>query len=339
MSLKTFAALLGVAALLAGNSAPAEEKPDANRIRQSVNLSLPLLEKSLAEYPHHTACFSCHHQGVPMLALSLARKHGYAVEGKSLADVVQQTSTDLRNDVALYRKGQGQPGGVTRAGYALLALESGGVKSNELTEAVTGYLLQRDKEQGYWRAQSNRPPAEASGFTNTFLSIRALKTYGVPAAKENREARIAAARTWLEQTPPKDTEDSVFRLWAMQEAGSEKSRVQKAAKDLLAEQKEDGGWAQKPGMDSDAYATGCVLTALAQSDSLPPESPEYQRGIAFLLKTQQPDGSWHVVTRSKPVQPYFESGFPYGKDQFISIMATGWATAALVLAEKADTVL
>ena len=39
--------------------------------------------------------------------------------------------------------------------------------------------------------------------------------------------------------------------------------------------------------------------------------------------------SW---SRSKPFQPYFESGFPHGKDQFVSMAASGWATVALALA-------
>ena len=50
------------------------------------------------------------------------------------------------------------------------------------------------------------------------------------------------------------------------------------------------------------------------------------------MSNQLPDGSWHVVSRSKPFQPYFESGYPHGKDQFISIAAAGWATTALLLA-------
>ena len=58
---------------------------------------------------------------------------------------------------------------------------------------------------------------------------------------------------------------------------------------------------------------------------------QYQRGVGFLLKTQLDDGSWHVRSRSKPFQLYFESGFPHGKDQFISVAASGWATTALAL--------
>ena len=58
----------------------------------------------------------------------------------------------------------------------------------------------------------------------------------------------------------------------------------------------------------------------------------YRRGLEFLIKTQRADGSWFVKSRSRPFQPYFESGFPHGPDQFISAAATGWAVAALALA-------
>jgi hypothetical protein len=50
-----------------------------------------------------------------------------------------------------------------------------------------------------------------------------------------------------------------------------------------------------------------------------------------LLGTQGPDGSWRVASRATKFQQYFESGFPYGHDQWISTMATGWAANALAL--------
>ncbi|MFM6026129.1 MAG: hypothetical protein ACKPER_24985 [Dolichospermum sp.] len=38
-----------------------------------------------------------------------------------------------------------------------------------------------------------------------------------------------------------------------------------------------------------------------------------------------------MTSRSKPIQSYFESGYPHGTNQFISISAAGWATTALAL--------
>ncbi len=324
--------LSGLLVLCVMSSVRAAEIPAQAKIAQAVKLSLPLLQKSLVEYPHHNTCFSCHHQGISLFALSLAQKHGYSVDEKVLTAVVGHTTADLRTGLASYSNGTGQPGGVTRAGYALLALQAGGVPSDEITAAVTGYLLQKDKDKGFWRAASNRPPSEISSFTNTFLAVYALKNYSVKAQAEVVKERVALARKWLETTPPKETEDRVFQLWGMTEAGSDKAEIRQAVKALVAEQNEDGGWAQLPHGASDAYATGSVLTVLHLAGKLPVTDAGYRRGVGYLLKTQLPDGSWHVVSRSKPVQPYFESGFPHGRDQFISMAASAWATAALALA-------
>ena len=85
-------------------------------------------------------------------------------------------------------------------------------------------------------------------------------------------------------------------------------------------------------MKSDAYATGTVLVALYVAGEVSRENGSWQRGIDYLLRTQKPDGSWHVKTRAEHEQVYFESGFPHGKDQFISAFATGWAADSLLLA-------
>jgi hypothetical protein len=85
-------------------------------------------------------------------------------------------------------------------------------------------------------------------------------------------------------------------------------------------------------MESDAYATGQALYALQAVAAISSGDPAYRRGFEYLIKSQAKDGSWHVKTRSLPIQPYFESGFPYGHDQWISSAATSWAAMALTLA-------
>jgi hypothetical protein len=74
------------------------------------------------------------------------------------------------------------------------------------------------------------------------------------------------------------------------------------------------------------------LVALHEAGGLATDDPAYRRGAAFLANTQKDDGTWFVASRTRLLQVYFESGFPYGKDQFISIAASGWAAAALALA-------
>ena len=56
-----------------------------------------------------------------------------------------------------------------------------------------------------------------------------------------------------------------------------------------------------------------------------------RRGVLFLLRTQHEDGSWRVKSRAPKLQPYFQSGFPYDGDQWISAAGTAWAAIALTL--------
>ncbi|MBM3763171.1 MAG: hypothetical protein FJW36_23370 [Acidobacteria bacterium] len=72
---------------------------------------------------------------------------------------------------------------------------------------------------------------------------------------------------------------------------------------------------------------------MASTQDLISNKPQFEHGIDWLLRNQATDGSWHVKTRihtQAPISPpYFESGFPYGKDQFISSAATAFAAMAL----------
>jgi squalene cyclase len=99
-------------------------------------------------------------------------------------------------------------------------------------------------------------------------------------------------------------------------------------KSVLALQRADGGWGQTPRQATDAWATSTALHALFEAGTSP-QSAAYKKGVAFLLKTQAADGSWYVASRAPKFQPYFDGGFPYGHDQWISQWATGWATIAL----------
>ena len=119
---------------------------------------------------------------------------------------------------------------------------------------------------------------------------------------------------------------------ALRWAAASNQGIRKRARELLAMQRSDGGWAQLATLESDAYATGQSLYTLAESAGIAPGDAGYQKGVKYLLSTQLADGSWYVRSRAPKFQPYFESGFPHGQDQWISSMATGWAAAALALA-------
>jgi hypothetical protein len=321
---------------LAAGPPPGPLPPKPEQVRAAVIRSLPLLQKGAAGYADERTCFSCHNQALPLLALTTARARGFAVNEKERRRQVRFTVDSLERNRANYHKGTGQGGQADTAGYALLALDVGGWKADATTSAVVEYLILRDRDAGYWRAVSRRPPSEASAFTTTYLAVRGLRTFGRPEQQKRIAARLEAAVRWLRASRARDTEDRVFRLGALKFAGAAGEDVRAAAQELARTQRGDGGWAQTTELASDAYATGSALVVLHQLGGMATSDPAYQRGLRFLIDTQQADGSWKVRSRSRPFQTYFETGFPHGKDQFISIAASGWATTALALACLAD---
>lgn len=315
---------------VAGRSDAAAHRDD---IRAAVVKALPLLEKGAAgSMKERARCFTCHNQGLPLLALTTARTRGFEIDVEHLKKQSQHIANFLEKNRDNYLMGKGTGGQVATAGQALWALETDNWKPDATTAAVAEYLLQYQKDAEHWRMTSDRPPSETSHFTANYLAIRGLRTFATTEQKERVDQRIDQARRWLLANSAKDTEDRVFRLWALKLAGVTGEPLQAATKELLDTQREDGGWSQTKDLESDSYATGSALVALHQAGGQGVDDAAYARGLKFLLRTQLEDGSWHVRSRSKPFQEYFESGFPHGPDQFISIAASSWATTALVLA-------
>jgi hypothetical protein len=306
--------------------------PNPKDVRAAVEAALPLLKKGATGHAEQKTCFACHNQALPMLAFNAATGRGFTIPAALLTGQVDHISSFLETNRARFKDGLGTGGAVDTAGYALLTLELAGHKPDENTAAVIEFLLKTQADRDHWRTSGFRPPSEASDFSTTYLAIRGLKFWGPPASADKKRIakRVDAARAWLLKTPAKDTEDRVFRLLALKEAGGvDAKEMAAAAWELQQSQRADGGWSQLDGGRSDAYATGTALVALHLGAGLKTDSPTYRAGLAHLLKTQRPDGTWLVRSRSKPFQPYYESGFPHEKDQFIAITASGWATAAL----------
>jgi squalene cyclase len=159
--------------------------------------------------------------------------------------------------------------------------------------------------------------------------VLALQRYGIPARAAELRERVARASAWLQRAKARNTYQHALQLLALHAAGAEKDAVKKVADSLLDQQRNDGGWAGNPNLASDAHSTGLALHALRETGFLNASGIDHRRGVQYLLSTQYPDGSWYVRSRAVGFQPYFQSGFPFEHDQWISAVATGWAAEAL----------
>lgn len=306
--------------------------PSQDQIRDSAARAIALLQTSQKNWYSKINCHSCHHQFQPAMAFRVARAHGVPVdETIAHADAVKAYAfTDL--DAAVqYRDVQET---VMDLGYSLVAANATGLEPNLASNVLARLVAGRQDSSGRWDDLHQRPPQSYSNFTQTAIGLRAIQLYSHPSQKADVAARVARARAWLLTHRPRDTEERTWQMigltWA---GGNDRSVLTKAAQELAATQHADGGWSSIEGRESDAYSTGEVLVALHEAGGIPVTDPRWRKGVEYLVSKQAPDGSWHVASRLHPpaqVSPaYFESGYPYGHDQYLSASAASYAIMAL----------
>lgn len=297
-------------------------------VGEAVGKAMSLIEKQSHNFIRIGGCNSCHAQDLPSAAAAVARDHGMAAP-KSIAQLPESmrgVSAERILDLGAF--------GPSSVAWELFDFGMNRVPANDYTDSIAHYLIVTQTAEGNWRApQGKRPPMSAGEPLAAALSIYSLQNYASAAEKAASEQAIARASAWLAASKPATTQDRAFQVMGLAWAKADAGTIARAAKALAAMQRPDGGWSQLPAMGSDAHATGEALYALHLAGMASTDAA-YQKGTAYLLRNQAADGSWHVKTRSIWLQPYFESGFPYGHDQWISVAGTAWASMALSVTQE-----
>ena len=310
------------------------KEKNSSDVRNAVEGGLRIVQRGAQNYPNNRDCFSCHHQTLPMLAMHEASEAGITIDGELMKDQVQFIRDLFEDRLDSVTNGKSLGGQSLTAGHVLWSFELGGVSNDDYSDAFVSYILHQQKKEGYWDVQTNRPPSEESKIHTSYFAIYYMNYFARGADLQKKvKAAIARARPWIIDSKSHSQEDFNGKLKALIALKASPEKINKLRKDIIKRQREDGGWAQLSEMESDAYATGQTLYTLLT------ETPKTDRDLTFnesiikarsyLLKNQKDDGSWLVKTRSKPIQKFFDNGDPHGKNQFISISATSWATAAL----------
>ncbi len=304
-------------------------KPAAS-VRAAVERSLPLLQRADVTFLQKSGCVSCHNNSLTAMTVASARTAGIPVDERAARSQRKEVGAYLEVWRERVLQGMGVPGDSSTINYLLAGLAAEGFRADPATDAMARYLKNDQMPDGRWRLIATRPPLGSNEFEVAAVALRGLQFYAPKAMRADFEKAVWRTADWLRTAEPRTTADRGFQLLGLAWAGESKDALKKLATGLMTEQREDGGWGQLPTMTSDAYATGQALAALHQSGAAAPPDSAYQRGVKYLLSTQLEDGSWHVRSRSIPFQPYFESGFPHGRDQWISAAATNWAVMALI---------
>jgi hypothetical protein len=345
---KRIVACIAAALFVGGSALGADDTISREALTAAAQKSLDLLVKTSPVFIKKGGCNSCHNQTLPSAAQIFARSRGIAV-----GDPIEQLPAEV-SDASLERYAEysvAGGAGVNALGFQMFEDDLAGRPADARVLAQIQYIKGQQQPEGYWRGGgmltnngqtglarpgAARPPLVFDDFTPTAFMVRALKAYGPPSDVADTTARIAKARQWLLATKATRTQEHAFRVLGLKWSGADRRAVDGAALDLQALQQRDGGFSQLPTLPSDAYATGLALFALFEA-GLPSTHQVYQSGLKFLLTTQAADGTWHVRSRSLEFQPYFESGYPYQRDQWISAAGAAYATLAIAAAVEPQT--
>jgi len=322
---------------------PARSLParlDADTLRTAVNQAVkPLQESSLISkqsFVNHSTkqdCTSCHQQHLPMAAIGAAKQLQAIIDApaeQQLVDMVGDPKFAEADWEALFH-----PDAVQTKGYMLFGWAGDRQPAGEFTDAIVHHLASIQTKDGRWLNNLPRPPIQSSDVGATALAIHALQKYPLPGRQAEFAKRVERAKDWLRDVKPANNEERIYQLLGLAWAGESAARLQPLAKSLIATQGADDGWSQLATLKSDAYATGQAVYALRVGAGLSNDHPAVERARRYLLKTQLADGTWFVQRRAFPFQPTMKSGFPHGRDSWISAAATSWAVMALSLTDDA----
>src|SRR5262245_58833885 len=279
-------------------------------------------------------CASCHQQYLPMAAVGHARNRSVRFDWEAAREQIDSLARLRKRDFGLEFITQTtfHPDSAHTFGYHVFGFVAEGVPPSAMTDGMVHHLITVQAADGRWVNNVPRPPMMSSDITATALAIQAIQHYGWPGRMEEFAASLARGHRWLRKARAETNEEAVFQLLGLHWAGEPAEKLADLAQALRQQQRKDGGWAQLPMLESDAYATGEVLYTLAQAAKVPVTDPAWQRGLRFLLERQEDDGTWHVARRTFPFQPTMNSGFSHHRDSWISAAATSWAVLALTRA-------
>jgi ankyrin repeat protein/mono/diheme cytochrome c family protein len=304
-------------------------------VATAVASALPALQKtaevsreSFLRHASRQNCVSCHQQYFPLAAVSEAQARGVSVDAAARQRLVD-TVIQVHRGTGVDEEPLFHPDAPHDYGYALLSLKTAGVGATPETDVLVHHLAATQQKDGHWEVNLPRPPMQSSDITATALALHGLKHFGWPARAAEFEERIRLARGWLKAARALTHEELVYQVLGLHWAGVPRSELGGMLERLVSSQRANGGWAQLPGLESDAYATGQALYTLHEAGGYTAASPECGRAVRFLIATQGRDGTWRVRRRAFPFQPTMESGFPHGRDSWISAAGTSWAVMGL----------
>ncbi len=261
------------------------------------------MEQASVHWDQSRKCLTCHTNGA-----YLATGAGYGQDRPAYA-----ASRKFTEELVSGRwpdKGPRWDAEVLVAAMSLAAGDAATGKLHPATRIALDRMWTVQKPDGGWNwLKCGWPPMESDDYYGATVALLAAgwapEHYAAtPAAKEG----IAKARGYLAKHAPPSLHHKGMLFWASKVVDGlmTAEEQQKTVGELLAQQREDGGWAlaailpwkrtdgtEQDLATSDGYGTGYVIH-LARLGGVPASDARIVRGLGWLKSHQRESGRWYT---------------------------------------------
>ena len=286
------------------------------------------LVREVPRWSVENKCFSCHNNGDAARALFTARQRGFEVPDSALRDTIDWLT---KPDGWEHNGGEGEFSDkrLARIQFAAAlrtAIETDLVKDRSALKQAAHQLARDQQEDGSWPSDTSGNVGSPVTYGRVLATLQARDTLRLADADVYR-MQILRANRWLRHVEPKNVLDAAAIVLACSGDSSRAAIEQRSvAFGLLRKgQSTDGGWGPYTSAPPEVFDTAIVILALERMNGEPDIRSRIDRGRAFLIANQLPDGSWTETTRPRGAESYAQR-----------ISTSGWATLAL-LSTRADT--
>lgn len=317
--------------------APGPNKSDEPRMKTaSLNRAAEFLDAVSLKWTEQRKCGTCHTNVPHLMAMPALKRKASEQETAVRAFFEQRVKNWDRGE-----KGD-QPRWDTEVVVTgvTLALHDAGTsgKLHPLTRKALDRMWTVQAKDGAWNwLKCKWPPLEHDDYYGAVFAALGVGVAPDDYAKSAKaKAGIEKLKAYLKKTPAPNLHHKGYLMWASLKLDGLMSKEERdrTVKELLAKQREDGGWslaslgdwegkdgrANDSDAASDGYATGLVVYLLRQA-GVEKDHDAVKKGAAWLKSNQRVSGRW--FTQSLNTDSY----------HFISHAGTAFAVLALKACE------
>lgn len=269
-------------------------------VRHAAQRGIDWLEAEAMSWQEHQNCYGCHVQAQTMMGLSIAETNNYIVNTDTLRNLVAFMA--MKQDTDGNEKDEGSGNILTATHFAAMGMayydEAAGLKSDKTLKAYADWMLYKIDKNGAFPQDFAEDPVVQGTINSTANAVTAFMEAYAQTGDSKYKAAADRGLAYIASEKTTTTQDEVFKVMALSHYGTQAQRAVagRALQQLTGEQDSDGGWHESSDdRQSSAFATGQVLYAFKEA-GVNPESPEFNNGVLYLLKTQDPSGSWGALS-------------------------------------------